>query len=139
MPENGTRRFQLPKSAKVGEDMGTEESRSIAVPNCVRFLCRAHGNAYIFNDRHCITTDDNTLTSVDDTTVLAMRMCTSSLCQSVSHGWCGTRSLLCRCQHILINRVCPLLYLCSGSLSDRLKVNEFAVLTISEFVSRYTG
>ena len=38
MPENGTRRFQLPKSAKVGEDMGTEESRSIAVPNYFRFL-----------------------------------------------------------------------------------------------------
>ena len=38
MPENGTRRFQLPKSAKVGEDMGTEESRSIVVPNYFRFL-----------------------------------------------------------------------------------------------------
>ena len=31
MPENGKRRFQLSKSAKVGEDMGTEESLPIAV------------------------------------------------------------------------------------------------------------
>ena len=36
MPENGTRRFQLPKSAKVEEDMGTEESRSIVVSNYFR-------------------------------------------------------------------------------------------------------
>ena len=40
---------------------------------------RAHGNTDIFNDRHCITTDDN---STDDP-------CCSSLTR---HVWCGTWS-----------------------------------------------